>query len=329
MAASILSLKVISCRALTAASLSLLLGGCISQSDALRKGPGCPSYAEGARTDRLQSLLNSPRAPHVMIAAHRGCWRDNPENSMAAINACVDAGVDIVELDVQRTRDGYLVLHHDLTLDRMTDGYGRVEDTDLATIRSLRLREGAGGSDAPLTDQRIMTLEEALEVVRGRILVNIDVKDSSLDQAMAVVRKMKVEGNVLAKAVIAPEEIASLRQRIGDVPFMPILWEKDSDRPLSERIQPYMATSPVAFEIVYDSPDYLVEGVPAIREGNVRAWANTMLPRYSAGLADEQAEHDPDGVWGVLLDQGVTMIQTDWPIKAVEYLDRRGLRCSV
>lgn len=306
----------------------LAVSGCAGQSTLATAATGhCPAMSFSNNSDRLHALLLDARSPHVMVAAHRACWRGQPENSLAAIEACIDAGVDIVELDVQRTRDGHLVLQHDRTLDRMTDGAGRVEDNDLAAIRSLHLRQGAGGPRAELTDQRIPTLAEALAITRGRILVNIDVKDSSLDDAMAVVRRMGLEKNVLAKAVIKPQDIAGLRARIGTVPFMPILWEKDSDQPLSQRIAPYLTTAPVAFEIVYDSPGYLAEGARAMRAAAVRAWSNTMLPRYSAGLADEQASADPAGVWGVLVDQGVTMIQTDWPIKAIDYLKTRKLRC--
>lgn len=79
-----------------------------------------------------------------MVAAHRACWKQAPENSLAAIRDCIALGVDIVEIDVRQTRDGQFVIIHDSTVDRTTDGRGRVEQFSLADLRQLRLRLGKG-----------------------------------------------------------------------------------------------------------------------------------------------------------------------------------------
>lgn len=78
-----------------------------------------------------------PRHQGVQIIAHRGYSAVAPENTLAAFRAAVAAGADAVEFDVQLTKDGHPVLMHDATVDRTTDGHGRVADHTLAQIRKL------------------------------------------------------------------------------------------------------------------------------------------------------------------------------------------------
>ncbi|WP_245603569.1 glycerophosphodiester phosphodiesterase family protein, partial [Salinispora cortesiana] len=108
------------------------------------------------------------------VVAHRGHWRAAPENSLTAIDLAVRAGVHVVEIDVRRTADGHLVLMYDSTVDRTTDGTGAVSELALAEVKQLRLKRGLGGSQAPLTEERVPTLAEAMAQVRGRAMVNLD-----------------------------------------------------------------------------------------------------------------------------------------------------------
>ena len=94
------------------------------------------------RASLIREKLMSRNCSSVIVAAHRGDWRNFPENSLEAIDNAVKMGVDIVELDVQRTKDGQLVLMHDPTLNRTTTGKGAIADTTLAYIKTLKLRNG-------------------------------------------------------------------------------------------------------------------------------------------------------------------------------------------
>jgi len=78
------------------------------------------------RTDTLLEKLNSADDSYVMVAAHRGDWTNAPENSLLAIKDAIEAGVDIVEIDVRITKDKALVLMHDRTIDRTTTGKGKL-----------------------------------------------------------------------------------------------------------------------------------------------------------------------------------------------------------
>lgn len=88
-----------------------------------------------------EKLLNRDQST-VIVASHRGDWRNFPENSLEAIDNAIKMGVDIVELDVQRTKDGELILMHDPTLDRTTTGKGKIAEVALDSIRKLKLKNG-------------------------------------------------------------------------------------------------------------------------------------------------------------------------------------------
>ena len=139
-------------------------------------GPAEPAGHAGLIRDRL-SNANQWR-DHIMVVAHRAGWKEKgqvvrAENSKAAIDNAVAIGVEMVELDVRRSKDGVLVVMHDETLNRTTTCRGPVSSLTLAALRACRLIvEGTG----IVTDETVPTLSDMLAHSRGRILVNIDNK---------------------------------------------------------------------------------------------------------------------------------------------------------
>lgn len=81
---------------------------------------------EPSRVDRIKAELQQSTSKNVMVVAHRGAWRLAPENSIAAIEECIEMGVDIVEIDVRKTKDQQLIVMHDGTIDRTTNGSGKI-----------------------------------------------------------------------------------------------------------------------------------------------------------------------------------------------------------
>ncbi len=71
---------------------------------------------------RLRAALKNNRSGYVFVVAHRGDWRNAPENSVSAIKKAADMGADMVEIDIQRTKDSVFILMHDGSIDRMTNG---------------------------------------------------------------------------------------------------------------------------------------------------------------------------------------------------------------
>ena len=112
-----------------------------------------------------------PRRP--LVIAHRGGVSLGPENSLSAIERSILLGVDAVEVDVRLSADGFVVLMHDRSVDRTTNGKGRVEKLALEQLKGLLFLDAGGG----VTDETVPTLAEVFELVGGRCRVLVDVKE--------------------------------------------------------------------------------------------------------------------------------------------------------
>lgn len=112
-----------------------------------------------------------------LVIAHRGASAIAPPNTLAAFAKALELGADGVELDVHLSADGVPIVIHDFTVDATTDGHGRVADLTLAQLKQLDVGSRFG---AAFAGERIPTLEEALDILAGRLLVNIELKSISL-----------------------------------------------------------------------------------------------------------------------------------------------------
>jgi glycerophosphoryl diester phosphodiesterase len=122
------------------------------------------------------NLFLQPR-PRPLVIAHRGASAHAPENTLAAFRLAVEQAADAIELDVDLTRDGHVVVLHDATIERTTDGRGRVTDLALAEIR----RADAGvWKAAAFKGERVPLLEEVFEAVGQHLLINVEIKGMSL-----------------------------------------------------------------------------------------------------------------------------------------------------
>lgn len=137
-------------------------------------------------------------APRVI--AHRGASQRAPENTLRAFTSAVALGADAVELDTRLTRDGAVVIHHDWTLDRTTDGAGRLDRHTLAELERL----DAGKRFGPeFTGERIPTLERVFETLGETVLYDIELSNyrrpfNRLPEAVvALVRRHGLEDHVL------------------------------------------------------------------------------------------------------------------------------------
>lgn len=152
----------------------------------------------------------------LMVCAHRGNHLDAPENSLKSISDAINNGVGMIELDIRQTKDGKLILMHDATIDRTTNGSGNVNDYLLKELDQFNLYKKNG----TLTNERIPSLKEALQLARGKIFIDLDVKIESyaklykvinqygmLGQSMFTVNKIS-DGNTLissnSKSIIFP-----------------------------------------------------------------------------------------------------------------------------
>ncbi|GBR02920.1 glycerophosphoryl diester phosphodiesterase [Acetobacter oeni LMG 21952] len=284
-------------------------------------------------TDLTRRIADPEGGP--VVVAHRGChnaapWRglsEASENSFDALDHCVALGVDVMETDVRRTRDGALVMIHDATVDRVTDGHGRVSDLTLAAIGKLHLRENEGGPGAALTNRTIPTLAEMLARAGTKIVLNLDVKDAIYAEVIAAVVEAGAADRVIVKtgAGVNSPSLAGLPP-YNRVPFMPILSSGDESGSDLVRIvrQQGSGTRKV---VGYEVPRMPAAVLPALaaeaRFQHVRLWNNTLWDGFiGTGRGDIEGLRDPDAVWGWLIRSGVSMIQTDEPEALLRFLHR-------
>ena len=268
----------------------------------------------------------SPHHRSVLVAAHRGAWHQAPENSVAAIEAAIALGADIVECDVQATRDEVLVLLHDSTLDRMTSLSGPVAEADWSDLRKAHLREQAGGSLAAFSEHRPSTLAEALCCARGRIIVNIDIKSAQLADrvALAIITAGMADQVFLKAFVNGPADLKRLRRSpfFGRVPFVPMLKAAPGSlRATLESLRPWGFPM---YEVEFTDLADLEQARSELQRQGARLWVNTIGVSHSLDFCDQRALHEPDAVWGQLLDVGVGAIQTDATASLLAYLRHLG-----
>lgn len=296
------------------------------------------SSAQASNVEQLRQTFLTPHNDYVFVVAHRACWEQAPENSLQAIHNCIAHQVDMVELDVRETKDGVLVLLHDSDVARTTNGSGAITELTLAEVQKLRLRE-RDGHGLPLTHERVPTLREALLAAKGKILINIDAKADLHERIFAEVEATETDAQVLLKMRAAPNDPAlTTSQFIQRALFMPVIVQCNEQQPstrfcaeqLTPWIDEYAKLNAVAFEVVFNTPEFLFDAIAPMR-AHGRVWVNTLKADFSAGLSDAKAVADPEAVWGRLVDAGVTLIQTDHPQKLVDFLvatERRGKRFS-
>jgi glycerophosphoryl diester phosphodiesterase len=110
----------------------------------------------------------------VANVAHRGASGNYPENTLLAFQKALEIGVDEIELDLYLTKDGHLIIMHDSTVDRTTDGTGAISDLTLAEIKAL---DAGGVFGEQFRGERVPTWEEALDLVQGKVELNVHLKE--------------------------------------------------------------------------------------------------------------------------------------------------------
>jgi len=128
-----------------------------------------------------------PKDPAILVAAHRAAHNKYPENSLAAIRETIRIGADFIEIDTRCTSDGRVILMHDGSVDRTTNGEGKVASMTFKQIRKLRLK----GSDKDHI-YKVPTFREALQEAKGKIMVDIDMKSAPVSKLVDIVRQMEM-----------------------------------------------------------------------------------------------------------------------------------------
>ncbi|HEY0244983.1 MAG TPA: glycerophosphodiester phosphodiesterase family protein [Mucilaginibacter sp.] len=261
----------------------------------------------------------------VMITAHRGDWRNAPENSLLGFTYAADMGADIVELDLKKTKDGEIVIMHDETINRTTNGKGKPGDYTLQEIKGFRLKNGLGR----VTNNPIPTLKEVMLSLKGKpVKVNLDKSYPYYNEAYAILN----ETGTLQQAIFKSEmPVDSLQQKypalIGKIIYMPIV---NLDKPNAKKIiTDYLANMKVyAFEMTFTrDTSAILSNNEFIRKTGAKVWINSLWASLNAGHDDDTAveENNKKDSWDWILAHNATIIQTDRPLLMLQYLRAKHL----
>lgn len=218
-------------------------------------------------------------ADHTLNIAHRGASAAAPPNTLAAFEKAIELGADGIEFDVHLSADGVPVIIHDFAVDTTTDGSGRVADLTLAQLKRL----DAGIRFAPaFAGEHIPTLEEVLEAVGNRLLLNVELKttslrDNGLEQAViAQVRQHNLDNRVLFSSF----NPFSLRRAKRIAPHIPAGLLYAPDLPL------YLRRAWLAFLVPHEArhPHYKMV------DAHYMAWAGRRGYRVNTWTVDDPAE---------------------------------------
>lgn len=263
-----------------------------------------------------ESFIN-PEKGDVLVVAHRGDWRNAPENSLLAIELAIQMGVDIVEIDVQLTKDSIPVLMHDKTLDRTTSGNGYVENFTFGEIKKLRLKNGLGR----LTNHQIPSLEEAMLAAKGRVMINLDKCYDIFSVIFPLLEKTETVDHIIMKGWHPYSKVKEdLGSFLDEIIYMPVLSLDDPMAP--EKLKAFETQmKPEAYEFIFSTDtSSIIESFSRLKQDGSRVWVNALWESLCAGHDDDRALIDKNGSWGWLVNNNVDIIQTDRPEELIEYL---------
>lgn len=276
------------------------------------------------RVDSLRSLIyDGGKSDYVIIFAHRGNWRNSPENSIQGFKQCIDGGIDGVEIDVQMTKDSVIVIMHDDTIDRTTTGIGKVSDYTLKEIKELYLKSPIG----VVTRQRVPTLDEVLDLCKDKVLIQIDKWQPFKEKVVETVRKHKMQNQVVIRGTfdskVYKEKYAKL---LEDFIFSPVV--VCNGKTDNQKLDDYMdnINTPI-MSLSFRKDDYpILNRAKEMKEKGFRIWYNSLWSTFNGGHDDEMALDNPDGSYGWLLDKGANIIFSDNPFLLLDYLTKKGRR---
>lgn len=242
----------------------------------------------------------------ILVCAHRATELDTPENSLAAIQKSIDNHIDMVEIDIRQTKDGELVLMHDATIDRTTNGTGNVSNYTLQEIKQFNLYKANG----TLTNEKIPTLKEVFAMTRGKIYINLD-----LDQKAPFVKvyPLAKQYGMLKQVQFYTKDNVSIRSMLSTNNSLVVL-------PYIDNASEFSAYANTNLCIVHYSDTSFNETL--VQEAKSKGWVV-----YANAYVNTNTTPQSDGNY--LIDKFITLkgsvVQTDHPEYIKNYLKQKNL----
>lgn len=271
-----------------------------------------------------ENALKRARENGILIAAHRGVAGGNiPCNTIAAFEAALRQGADILETDLAPSGDGDLLIFHPKKEKAHLGVDVHLNEMTMDEIRQLRYTN----VDRDPTQFGILTLDEFLETFKNRCLINLDHAWDHIPQVVQTVRRHGMMEQILMKSPDKPEFAKAMEELAPEMMYMPIFKEKDTMTELLET----MNVNYVGAEVVFKHEDSCLISEEYIRSHHEKGrliWVNPIIYYYksqlSGGHSDDVAvASDPEYGWGWLMDKKIDILQTDWVMPLWYYRNQR------
>lgn len=265
--------------------------------------------AQSTRVDTIiNDFYNHPKM--VLVAAHRAAHLQHPENSLAAIEAAIKMGVDIIEIDVHKTKDNVIVLLHDETIDRTTNKTGKVKKYTYAELKKIPLL-----LNGKPTKERIPTFREALLAAKGKVMIDVDFKLShkkDVRHAIRIIQETGTLDQIILFIYDYYKYIPFIKSLAPSIAIMPRAYDKKDVLKILKKYD-----VPV---IHIDDSFYDDDFMQKISDHHVRIWSNAL------GKYDDMEKEKPGSGYDKLRKMNrINVIQTDYPANLLQYLKKRGL----
>ena len=257
------------------------------------------------------NLIRNGATP--LIAAHRGVSGGNiPCNCEAAFKAALYQKAEIIELDVSVSRDSELFVFHPMK-----------ESAHLNSPKLIRLLKADSvkkrrfiNQDNDDTEQRVMTLDEAFELLKDKCIINIDKFWTAPKLITDCVRRHGMEEQVIIKTSDSEKDFKMVEEIAPELPYMAMVKRKDeaSEKLLKRKL------NFVGIEAIFETDDDEVisdEHIEWLHKNSLAIWGNAIVYDYRAIIGARHTDDvaitgDPDYGWGWYKDKGFDIIQTDW-----------------
>lgn len=240
-------------------------------------------------------------AQDIVAISHRGEHLQRPENTIPAFLEAIRAGADFIEVDVRTTADGKLVLSHDATVDRCTDGKGRVDSLTFNQIEAL----DAGIKKGPeYAGTRIPTFDQVLDLARGKIGIYVDIKSATAQDLVS-----HIDGHGMTDHVVMYCNLGLCKQIQDLNPELKVMPEANSvehSKMLLDLLHPKV--------IAFGADDFKPEIIAVAKQAHALVYTDIM------GKTDA-----PEG-WQAAIDLGADGLQSDRPGPLVEWLRAKGYK---
>lgn len=276
------------------------------------------SSAQSAKK-KLAAIFNN-NSKQILVAAHRGDWRNAPENSMLGLLNSIQKGFDIMEFDVKMTKDSVLVVMHDNTVDRTTNGKGKVSDYTFMQIKKLRLKNGLGR----LTEHKIPTMKEMMILAKNKIIINVDKGNDHLKQVFEVLK----ETETMEQAIVNVGDNINYEQLV-EIPasaYLMVVVNMKGENALNI-IEGYKTNKHSIVQPIFDTDSLSnLDKIPVIAQKQI-VWLNSLWPSLNGGHDDDSAVENgkKEESWGWLILKKPSIIQTDRPSELMQYLKEKKL----